>query len=188
MNFISQIIDEVVESVVEERWLPVTDYEGLYEVSSLGRFKSFHKFKDGKILKLSPDKDGYIRVSLSKKKVIKYDRLHRLVLQAFNPTEEELVCDHENHIKNDNRLVNLRWATISQNTRYQSKRDDCTSQYIGVCNVSNSTRGKPWLTTCRINNKVFRIGTFDTEEEAGKAYNDFVITKNLQDFTILNKF
>lgn len=182
MDFISQIIDEVVESVVEEEWRPVTNYEGLYEVSSLGRVKGL---KRGKILACENMRDGYIRATLCKKNVMNRFSVHRLVLQAFNPTEEELDCDHINFIKNDNRLVNLRWATSSQNSRYQPKREGCSSQYLGV---HKTTRGKPWRAMCKINGKKIHLGTFDTEEEAGKAYNDFVISKDLQDFTILNKF
>jgi hypothetical protein len=178
MDFISQIIDEVVESVVEEEWRPIVGYEGLYEVSDLGRVKGL---KRGKILKPSPDKDGYLTLILCNKGE-KMCRVHRLVLQSFQPTEEDLVCDHINHIKNDNRLINLRWATISQNTRHQPKREGCSSQYIGVCWYNNK-----WISRCRIDGKLFNIGCFDDEQEAGKAYNDFVILKGLQDFVNLNK-
>jgi len=181
MDFISQIIDEVVESVVEEEWRPIVGYDGKYEVSDLGRVKGL---KRGKILKPSPDKYGYLQVNLCNNDV-KTCFVHRLVLQTFQPTEEELDCDHVNFIKNDNRLVNLRWATTSQNSRYQPKREGCSSQYIGVCWIK---RQKKWVANCRIDGKLNHIGTFDTEEEAGRAYNDFVISKGLQDFTILNKF
>ena len=184
MDFISQIIDEVVESVLEERWRPVTDYEGLYEVSDLGRVKSFTKCKDGKIMKLSPKKNGYMRVTLCKKNVKNRYQVHRLVLQAFQPTEEKLECDHENHIKDDNRLVNLRWCSRSENLRYRLKRDGCSSQYLGV---SWNKLHNNWKTHCRLNGKSIHIGTFDTEEEAAKAYNDFIIKHNLQDFTHLNE-
>jgi hypothetical protein len=182
MDFISQIIDEVIESVVEEEWRPIVGYEGKYEVSDLGRVKSFARYKDGRILKPSPNKDGYLHIILCNKGQ-KTCLVHRLVLQTFNTTEEELDCDHVNFIKNDNRLVNLRWATISQNARYQPKREGCSSQYIGVSRESNR-----WRARCKIDGKNIHLGTFDTEEEGAKAYNDFVISKGLQDFVILNKF
>jgi len=181
MDFISQIIDEVVESVVEERWLPVTDYEELYEVSDLGRIKGL---KRGKILANKNMENGYIQALLYKNGVRNYYKVHRLVLQAFQPTEEDLVCDHENHIRNDNRLVNLRWATSSQNNRYRPKREGCSSQYLGVY---KSLSRKPWQAACSIDGKKIHLGCFDTEEEGAKAYNDFVIKHNLQDFTHLNE-
>ena len=182
MDFISQIINEVVESVVEEEWRPIVGYEGLYEVSDLGRVKGL---KRGKILKCENMRDGYVRATLCKKNVENRFRVHRLVLETFQPMEEDLVCDHINHIKNDNRLVNLRWATTSQNNRYLQKREGCSSQYIGVY---KTTRGKPWRATCKIDGVKSHLGTFDTEEEGAKAYNDFVISKGLQHFVILNKF
>lgn len=185
MDFISQIINEVVESVVEERWLPIVGYEGKYEVSDLGRVKSFTKCKDGKILVGDNIKKGYIQVTLCKKKVINRYLIHRLVLQTFLPTEEDLECDHINHIKNDNRLVNLRWVSHSQNNRYRLKRDGCSSQYLGV--YKNNGRGKHWKATCKIDGENIHLGYFDTEEEGAKAYNDFVISKDLQDFTHLNE-
>ena len=178
MDFISQLINEVVESVVEERWMPIVGFEK-YQVSDLGRIKN----KSGKILKCE-NKDEYIRVTLYKKSKSVHRFVHRLVLQAFNPMEEDLECDHINHIKSDNRLVNLRWVTKSQNSRFQKKREGCLSQYLGV---SWYKRGNKWRAMCRLDGKNLYFGCFETEEEAAKAYNDFVISKGLQDFVILNE-
>jgi hypothetical protein len=168
---------------MEERWLPIVGYEGKYEVSDLGRVKSFVRCKDGKIMNPSKDKDGYLGIKLSKDKVVKY-RVHRLILQTFQPTEEDLVCDHINHIVDDNRLVNLRWATISQNARYCKKREGCSSQYKGVCWMKNEN---VWQSYINIDGKNIHLGCFDDEREAGLVYNNFVISKGLQDFIILNE-
>jgi len=158
MDFISQIIDEVIESVVEEEWRPIVGYEGLYEVSDLGRIKSFAQCKDGRIMKPSPNKDGYLNVNL---------------------------CNKGKKIFKVHRLVNLRWATHSQNQRFQKKREGCSSQYLGVSRWIG--RGKNWKATCNIDGKNIHLGYFDTEEEGAKAYNNFVISKGLQDFVNLNK-
>jgi hypothetical protein len=181
MDFISQIIEDVVESVVEERWLPVVGYEGLYEVSDLGRVRSL---KSGKIMKPKLEKNGYMRTCLTNNKQEKTISIHRLILQTFQPTEEKLQCDHINHIKTDNRLVNLRWATISQNSRFRKKREGLSSQYMGVAWAKYD---KKWKTGCRIDGKTIHLGYFDDEREAGLAYNNFVISKGLQDFVILNE-
>ena len=177
MDFIFQIIDEVVESVVEEKWLPIVGYEK-YEVSDLGRIKRFGKIKTPYI-----EKTGYVTYCMSKNGKTKTELCHRLVLMTFNPTEKELDCDHINHIKNDNRFVNLRWVTHSQNSRYRQKREGLTSQYLGV---SKYPRGKPWRVSCSIDGIKIHIGMFDDEHDAGRAYNEFIIKNNLQDFNDLN--
>jgi hypothetical protein len=182
MDFIGELIDEVIESVVEERWLAVVGYEGLYEVSDLGRVKSLARAKaKERILKQSCN-DGYCRVGLFNKK---QDRklIHRLVLLTFLPLEEKEEVDHINHIKSDNRLENLRWATRSENKRNTNKKIGCSSQYIGVCFNKPAMK---WQVDCRINKGRKSLGLFDTEQDAGKAYNAYIIANNLQEFAILN--
>lgn len=102
-----------------EEWRPINGYEGLYEVSNLGRIKSLncnHTKKEG-ILKLYNDKDGYLMVKLSKDKNNRLFRVHRLVAEAFIPNPENKPCvDHINTIKNDNRVENLRWVTYKENS------------------------------------------------------------------------
>jgi hypothetical protein len=164
---------------IEENWLPIAGYEGLYEVSDLGRVKNI---KTGRIMKPKLEKNGYTRATLHNKGEKKC-YIHRLVLQTFLPIEDKMDCDHRNHIKNDNRLVNLRWATNSENARFQKKREGLTSQYIGV---SWYKRNNKWQTKCNLNGKTIYIGYFDDEREAAKAYNEFIIKHNLQDFAILN--
>jgi len=169
---------------MEENWLPVAGYEGLYEVSDLGRVKSLAKCgKQERILKPKIRKDGYLGITLTHNKKQNVFPIHRLVLQTFQPTKKYLICDHKNHIKNDNRLCNLRWATISENTRFQKKRKGLTSKYIGVSWAKGNNK---WRAMCSIENKLQHIGLFDDEREAGKAYNEFIIKHNLQDFVFLN--
>lgn len=111
-----------------ENWKNVLGFEGLYEVSDLGNVRSVDrevttslgtvKRYKGKLLKGCKDKDGYARVRLSKDGV-HYDRkIHRLVLQAFIG-DTELLVDHINHIRDDNRLENLRYVDKSENMKNQ---------------------------------------------------------------------
>ena len=160
---------------MEEEWRPILGYEEKYEVSNFGNVKN----KKGRIMKVQ-NTTGYLRIGLRNKNK-KTFLVHRVVLQAFNPTEEELDCDHINHIKTDNRLCNLRWVSKSQNNRFQKKREGLSSQYRGV----HFDKGK-WITQCSLDGKQTYLGLFDTEEEGAKAYNDFVIKHGLQDFNILN--
>jgi len=184
MDFISELIDEVIEKVTEERWLPIVGYEGLYEVSDLGRVRSLARngtSKNGRILK-QQNYCGYLSVILNNKghKLIK---VHRLVLLSFLPIEEKKQVDHINQIKTDNRLENLRWATGSENMRYRKKWANCSSQYKGV---SWNKRDNLWEVSIFYNNKKVNLKRFDTEIEAAKAYNTYIIENNLQEFAILN--
>lgn len=166
---------------MEEIWKPITGYGGKYEVSNLGNVKSFVIYKNGRIIKPS-NTDGYLRVML-------YDNgrktftVHRLVLQTFLPIEENKEVNHKNHITTDNRLENLEWCSSSENKRFRKKREGLSSQYMGVCWNKNK-----WQSSCRVDDKQIYIGLFDDEQDAGKAYNDFVIKHELQQFVILNKF
>lgn len=98
---------------MEEIWKPVVGYEGLYEVSSLGRAKWL---KHNKILKPFLMQKRYLMVNLSKEWIVKNITIHRMVVKAFipNPKNKPQV-NHKNWIKTDNRLENLEWCTSSEN-------------------------------------------------------------------------
>lgn len=109
----------------EEIWKDISNYEGLYQISNLGRVKTLarkincqgriHNLKE-KILKDAPDSAGYRLVVLCKNGTKKTHRIHRLVAEAFisNPDNKKLV-NHKNLIKHDNNLSNLEWNTYREN-------------------------------------------------------------------------
>ena len=73
-----------------EKWMPVDGYGYKYEVSNLGRIKSYHK-KKPKILLINYNTQGYPYVNLHYNKTHKAEMIHRLVVNAFvpNPMPEE---------------------------------------------------------------------------------------------------
>lgn len=109
-----------------EVWKDITGYEGMYEVSSFGRIKSL-KWNKERILKPMKDVNGYLFVNFRKDGKLKMFKIHRLVLQTFNPIDnmDELQVDHKNRNKEDNRLCNLRWCTRKEQ-QYFEDQDWCT--------------------------------------------------------------
>lgn len=100
---------------ITENWKPVPGYEGLYEVSDLGRIKGL---KRG-IRKLNKAKSGYLLIILCKNGKVKGFSVHSLVYRAFNgeiPPGYEV--NHINEIKTDNRPFNLNLLTPKENTNY----------------------------------------------------------------------
>lgn len=70
--------------------------------------------KTGRILKPHLGTSGYYQVMLGRKTVPLY--VHRIVAEAFlENTENKPQVDHINGIKTDNRVCNLKWATVSEN-------------------------------------------------------------------------
>ena len=100
---------------VNEIWVSTYGYEEIYEISNLGNIRK-KKTKRKLIGHLS--RTGYRRVSLSKDGKNINRTIHRLVLQSFLGHKEDLVVNHKNGIKTDNRLENLEWCTISENTKH----------------------------------------------------------------------
>lgn len=109
-----------------ERWLPVKGYEGLYEVSDLGRVRSIDRIRSdgahlcGRLLHLCVRSRRYNHksVTLSKDGKTKTLEAHRLVLIAFDDRSAQgLNVLHKNGDATDNRLVNLYWGTQKDNLR-----------------------------------------------------------------------
>lgn len=94
-----------------EIWKPVKGYEGLYQVSSLGRLRKVN----GVLLKANP-KSWYCSVSLMKNNVRKTFKVHRLVALVFVPNpENKPEINHKDGNKQNNHYLNLEWVTRSEN-------------------------------------------------------------------------
>lgn len=104
-------------------WKDVKGYEGLYQISNLGRVKSNKKI-------LRPSKTEYLKVCLSKNGVQNTYYIHRLVAQAF--IDNEYNFTHVNHIdenKYNNNVNNLEWCDNKYNINYgNSQKKKAKSQ------------------------------------------------------------
>ena len=104
-----------------EEWKDVVGYEGIYQVSSLGRIKSLERMRcHGKTykekIKCSHLINGYVVVMLFKNGKHKNCKVHRLVAEAFIPKPENKPCiDHIDTNRENNCVENLRWVTYQEN-------------------------------------------------------------------------
>lgn len=113
---------------IAEIWKDIQGYEGLYQVSNLGRVKSLGRnvkrpltkigyvWQPEKILKPNKTKYGYLKITLRKNNKSKYFTVHRLVAITFIPNpENKPQIDHINADKTNNSVNNLRWVTCKEN-------------------------------------------------------------------------
>ena len=106
-----------------EEWKPVVGYEGLYEVSSLGRVKSLPRnTTHGGIMKpYINGRNGYAYIRLTKDGKPTQRRVHKLVMMAFDPRptgnyyDKNFTINHIDGDKTNNNLSNLEWCTQSEN-------------------------------------------------------------------------
>jgi hypothetical protein len=146
-----------------EEYRPIPNYPN-YEVSNLGNVRQ--KLKN-KILKGSPDKAGYLRVSLCDDSIVKVTKIHRIVAEVFleNPDNKNQV-DHINNDKNDNSVNNLRWCTSQENNRNKPKSVKNTSGIKGVCWDKYANK---WKAGIKLDGISIHIGNFTNIEDAKQA-------------------
>lgn len=108
---------------MEEIWKPIDGFNGRYEISNYGRLKSYAQNKSGKISTGSPDKKGYLTVTLydndGKRQTYK---VHRLVTGAFIPNPNNLPqVNHKDENKTNNCVDNLEWCDNDYNNHYGTR-------------------------------------------------------------------
>ena len=153
-----------------EEFRDVKNYEGMYQVSNLGNVKSLpnkRRFSE-RILNPSRNSGGYLIVGLSKDNKAITKTIHQLVAESFLNHERcgyELVVNHINHDRQDNRPENLEIVSNRENTNRKHLRS--SSKYTGVSWQKSANK---WRVMIRFNGKQRYLGLFTDELEASKAY------------------
>jgi hypothetical protein len=163
-----------------EIWKDIKDYKGYYQVSNLGNVRSLDRVINtkqglkkiqGRILKPS-NSNGYRVVPLHAKELgysQKVFLVHHLVASEFlNHTPcREIVIDHINYDKSDNRLENLQLITQRKNLA----RSRSTRFKSGFTGVSWNSKTSKWKSEFYSNGKRRFLGYFSCELKAAYEYN-----------------
>lgn len=157
----------------KEKWRDCVGFEGFYQVSNLGNIRScdrvvFNKGsgasyrRKGQVLKPRKDAYGYLITDFWVKGEQTTVKIHRLVLDAFIGPEKDKCCDHINGVRDDNRLGNLRWATVKENN---NNRTVCIAE-SGHSGVRQDPRDGKWQSYGSVGGRFKHIAYCETKEEA----------------------
>lgn len=148
---------------MKEVWKDIKDYEGLYQVSNMGRVKRVARyihskpsrlhfngekrwFKE-KILKKYLGVMGYYRIALCKCNTQKSIRIHRIVAQTFipNPNNKPHI-NHKDGNKLNNYVDNLEWVTPLENVKHAIKTGLMDSKMLAKYSKKNLIKKVDMLT------------------------------------------
>lgn len=162
---------------LKEVWKDIKGYEGIYQVSNLGKVRSLDRIVTysngakhkhlGSIINGYISHKGYRRVELSKNgKTIKFS-VHRLVAKTFLPNPKNLPqVNHKDEDKTNNRVDNLEWCTCKYNNNYGNRTKSSVQTY-----KHNSSIGKHVL-RCDMNGNTIQEyrSTYEVEKLFGSSH------------------
>lgn len=147
-----------------EIWKPVEGFEGLYEISNLGRVKSLSRKK---ILKPMKDKKGYLQVGLWRDGKRKAFLVHRLVTSAFIPNPEGFEqVNHRDEVKTNNCVSNLEWCDAKYNANYGTRIERQAASLI-----NHPARSKPVEASRFSDFRTIELHFSSTREAGRKGFN-----------------
>lgn len=147
----------------KEEWRDIPGFEGLYQVSDMGRIRPVKpRYKNKPFLSPVRDKDGYLYVRLKSKF---FKRVHRAVLEAFIGLSD-MPVDHLNNAKDDNRLINLQYVTPRENVQRRIIRE---GKSLGAYRKKSTN---VWHSQIYLEGIYKNLGRFNTQQDAQNAYNN----------------
>lgn len=176
---------------MKEEWRDIKGYEGLYQVSNLGRVKALTRTvkRNGKdmhlnekILKVQKNPYGYCLVTLSSNGVEKHIMVHRLVAEAFIvKADVSFEVNHIDENKANNRVDNLEWCTHRYNNLYKDKAKRSGQKLVGIPLSDERKRkisennAKYWLGKNRSACTVYKIKHSHDKERLDRGFTDDVL-------------
>tara|TARA_R110002049_G_scaffold86879_1_gene220629 strand:- start:3004 stop:3534 length:531 start_codon:yes stop_codon:yes gene_type:complete len=162
---------ESIENLPKEIWADIEGFEGIYQVSNMGRVKSLaRKGKRFSHILRNRTNKKYYQVGLCERGEMTNRKVHQLVAVAFLnhiPCGMDLVVHHIDNDRSNNKLENLEITTNRRNCSVDKKNK--TSQYTGVCYVANRSKFKASIW---IDSKTKHLGYFTNELEASNKYQE----------------
>ena len=173
-----------------ELWKSVVDFEGLYQVSSLGKVRRdpdacllsrTHNNSHNLERKLCKNKLGYLYLDLCKDGKKYRKTVHQLVMAAFNPNfKYGMIVNHIDGDKTNNSITNLEITTTSANEVHKYAhalgKKAGKSKYWNVHTIHpkyKDTVYTGYVAKVKVNNKAIYLGQFKTEVEAAKAVDQY---------------
>lgn len=156
---------------VKEVWKDIHNYEGCYQISSFGRVKSLDRTNsrgrklNKRLMRSSLDSYGYRHINLYKNGTIQNFTIHRLVARTFiENLENKEQINHKDGDKQNNNVVNLEWATSSENIRHSFDKLN-RPRLRGVSNAASK------LTEARVKEikRLLTLGNL-TQKEIGAMF------------------
>lgn len=130
-----------MSQIEPETWSEILGFCS-YSVSTQGRIRNE---KTGRFLKPTVNMKGYMTVSLWENNVKKIYFVHRLVAAAFIPNPEHKgTVNHINHVRQDNSVDNLEWATTAEQNNHKQKHIGSSRRQKAIwqCNMQSGERLK----------------------------------------------
>lgn len=127
---------------MREVWKDIKGYEGLYQISNLGRVKSLsrivvfrgrERLQKETILREATSRKGYSLVSLQKEGTAKTQKVHRLVAKAFIPNQQNYPqVNHKDENKKNNCVDNLEWCDCKYNNNYGLRTSKISKKVLQI--------------------------------------------------------
>lgn len=147
-----------------------------YVVEETPSDKTYNKRFAGNLagsIKTSKNKEGYREIHICGKMV----KAHRVAWFLYYGVWPEMEIDHINHVRDDNRIKNLREVDRGRQNRNSFRRKDNSS---GCTGVYFNKRCAKWAASIQCNKIRKFLGYFETKDLAITARNN---AKNKLDFS-----